>query len=118
MAMHELPVIEKILKVALSHAESNGATKVVRIRTRIGELSDLYEDWMQRYFNYVSKGTIAEGAVLEVQWSPVIFRCEACEKVFPVKIREIQDVVCPGCGKGKVALLSGREFFVKDIEVT
>lgn len=116
--MHELPVIEKILKVALSHAESNGANRIVRIRTRIGELSDLYEEWMQRYFGYVSKGTLAEGAVLEVEWSPAIFRCEACEKVFPVKIREIRDVVCPGCASGRVTFLSGREFFVKEIEVT
>lgn len=116
--MHELPVIEKILRVAISHAESNGAEKVVRIRIRIGELSDLYEEWMQRYFDFVSKGTLAEGAVIEVEWTPVIFRCDGCEKVFPVKIREVKDVVCPGCAGGKVTFLSGREFFVKEIEVT
>ena len=115
--MHELPIIQKIMAVAIKHAESHGAKKIVRIKTRIGELSDLYSDWMQRYFEYVSKGTIAEGAALEVEWSPVIFRCEECEKVFPVKIREIRDVVCPGCGKEKVIFLSGREFFVKEIEV-
>lgn len=116
--MHELPIIEKILKIAINHAESHGAEKVIRVRMRIGELSDLYEEWMQRYFDFASKGTIAEGAVIEVEWTPAIFRCDKCEKVFPVKIREVQDVVCSRCACEKVTFLSGREFFLKEIEVT
>ena len=95
--MHELPVIERITRIAISHAETNLAKKVVRIRIRVGELTDLEEEWMQRYFDFVSKGTLAEGAVLEIEWTPVMFRCDVCAKVFPVKIREVTDVLCPSC---------------------
>ena len=116
--MHELSIIGSIVKIAVTHAEAQKAHRILRIRTRIGELSDFNEEWMHRYFDFVSKGTLAEGAVFEVERSPVIFRCEECEKVFPVKIRELRDVKCPGCVGGKVTLISGREFFVKDIEVT
>lgn len=115
--MHELPVIERITRIAISHAETNLAKKVVRIRIRVGELSDLYEEWMQRYFDFVSKGTLAEGAVLEIEWTPVMFRCDECAKVFPVKIREVTDVLCPSCASGKVTFLSGREYYVKEMEV-
>jgi hydrogenase nickel incorporation protein HypA/HybF len=115
--MHELPVIEQITRIAVSHAETHLAKKVVRIRIRVGELSDLYEEWMQRYFDFVSKGTLAEGAALEIEWTPVMFRCDECAKVFPVKIREGKDIACPGCASGKTTFLSGREYFVREIEV-
>jgi Zn finger protein HypA/HybF involved in hydrogenase expression len=46
-----------------------------------------------------------------------MFRCDECIKVFPVKIREVTDVLCPSCANGKVTYLSGREYFVKEMEV-
>ena len=113
--MHELSIIGPIVKTAVTHTEAQNAHRILRIRARIGELSDFNEEWMQRYFDFVSKGTLAEGAVFELERSPVIFRCEACEKVLPVKIREVRDVICPSCAGGKVTLISGREFFVKDL---
>jgi len=116
--MHELPIIGEILKIAIKHAETNRAGKVIRIKIRVGELSDLFEEWMQRYFDFASKGTLAEGAVLNIEWTPAMFRCGECEKVFPVKIREVKDVICPRCASAKATFLSGREFFVKEIEVT
>ncbi len=115
--MHELPVTENILKVVIRHAGANQAQKVVAVSLRIGELSDLIDEWLQRYFDYLSKGTVAEGAVLRIERSPVIFRCEDCGETFPVKVREVRDVVCPQCGGGKAVFISGREFFIKHIEV-
>jgi hydrogenase nickel incorporation protein HypA/HybF len=115
--MHELPITENILKVVLKHAQADGAQKVVCVHLRIGELSDLIDEWLQRYFDYLSKGTPAEGAALRIERSPVIFRCENCGESFPVKMREVRDIVCPGCGGGKATFVSGREFFIKHIEV-
>ncbi len=115
--MHELPVTENILKVVLRHADEARAQKVVSVSLRIGELSDIIEEWLQRYFDYLSKGTLAEGAALRVERMPVVFRCEGCGESFHVKIREVKDIVCPACGGGKATFVSGREFFIKDIEV-
>jgi hydrogenase nickel incorporation protein HypA/HybF len=115
--MHELPIIERILGIALKHCEANGASRIACVALRVGELTDLNEEWMQRYFAYVSKNTPAEGARLAIEWAPVIFRCNQCEKVFPVQIRRQRDVRCPSCASGQVMLLSGREFFVKHLEV-
>jgi hydrogenase nickel incorporation protein HypA/HybF len=59
--MHELPITESILKIVLKHAEMNSARKVITVHLQVGKLSDLEDDWIQRYFDYLSKGTIAEG---------------------------------------------------------
>jgi hydrogenase nickel incorporation protein HypA/HybF len=115
--MHELAVTEGILKVVLRHAAASGASRVVGVGLRIGELSDLADEWVQRYFDYLSRDTIAAGARIRIDRIPVVFRCETCGEPFPVRLREMKDVACPACGPGKAALVSGREFTVQQIEV-
>jgi hydrogenase nickel incorporation protein HypA/HybF len=115
--MHELAVTEGILKVVLRHAAANGASRVVGVGLRIGELSDLADEWLQRYFDYLSRDTIAAGADIRIERVPVVFRCEACGEPFPVRLSEIRDIACPACGPGKAVLVSGREFTVQQIEV-
>ncbi len=115
--MHELPITENILKVVLRHAEADGAKKVVRVHLRIGELSDIIDEWLQRYFDYLSKGTLAEGAALGIEHIPVTFRCEECGETFPVNVREVQSIRCTACGGARASLLTGREFLIQHIEV-
>jgi hydrogenase nickel incorporation protein HypA/HybF len=115
--MHELPVTERILSVVLRHASANDVTRVVAVNLRIGELSDLLDEWLQRYFDYLSRGTVAEGAAIRIERTPVMFRCNGCRGEFHVDITRMQDIVCPICGGDNVVLVSGREFFIKDIEV-
>ena len=115
--MHELAVTEGILRVVLRHAEANAATRVVTVRLRIGGLSDLMESWLERYFTYLGRGTVAEGARIEVERTPVVFRCGACRSDFTVDLKTIRDVLCPSCGGKDLSLVSGREFFIKGIEV-
>jgi hydrogenase nickel incorporation protein HypA/HybF len=115
--MHELPVTESILNVILRYAGANQVQKVLAIHLEIGELSDLEDEWMQQYFDYVSKGTVAEGAKLKIQRTPVVMRCEECNHSFRVNIREAKEIQCPECGAKKCGLLSGREYRIKNMEV-
>ena len=115
--MHELPVTKSILNIALKHANSNNVERIVSISLRIGELSDLVNEWVQRYFDYLSKDTIAEGAKLDIERSPVVFRCDGCEKSFQVDLKKIKEVICPNCGGKKNTLISGREYYIKNIAV-
>ena len=115
--MHELPVTKSILNIVLRHADANGVGKVVAIDLSIGALSDLEPEWLQSYFDHLSRGTVAEGARIEVERTPVVFRCGTCECDFPADLKTIRDVLCPSCGGKDLSLVSGREFFVKEIEV-
>ncbi len=114
--MHELPVTQSILDIVLKHAKMNGVKKIHAINLNIGELSDLQDEWIQRYFDYISKGSLAEGAKLKIERIPVVFRCNACTESFQVRVREMKDITCPSCGKNDFTLVSGREYYIRDME--
>jgi hydrogenase nickel incorporation protein HypA/HybF len=114
--MHELPITESILKIILKHAQANDVRKVKVIHLRIGRLSDLEDQWIQRYFDYLSKGTLAEGARISIERTPIVMQCSACSTPYECELSKIGDTVCPACG-GKIGtLLSGREYTIKEME--
>jgi hydrogenase nickel incorporation protein HypA/HybF len=115
--MHELPVTESILKIVLQHAPADGVSKIVRIFLEVGELSDLEDEWIQHYFDYLSKGTIAEKAELFIQRIPITFQCDACGHLFEKKRDALQDLQCPACGATECKLVSGRGYYIKNMEV-
>jgi len=115
--MHELPITEDILKVVLKHAQINRVQKVIAIHLQIGKLSDLEDEWIQRYFDYLSKGTLAEGAKLKIERMPIMMQCTNCSTSYEVKASKLGDIACPACGENGATLLSGREYYIKDMEV-
>ena len=115
--MHELPVTESILRVVLTYANQNNVQKVTKIFLEIGEMSDLEDEWMQRYFEYISKDTIASEAKLDIIKKPVVMECGDCNETFQVDIKNDSELLCPGCSSKNSKLISGREYFVKSIEV-
>jgi hydrogenase nickel incorporation protein HypA/HybF len=80
-------------------------------------MRNLEEDWIQRYFNYISKGTKAEKAVIKVRKIPVIFLCKECGNQFSANLREDRKMLCTHCGSFKYDLVSGRELIVEQLEV-
>ena len=115
--MHELQVTERILDVVLKHASGHDVSRIVVIHLRIGELSDLEDEWLQRYFDYLSRDTLAENAELAIEKVPIVVRCDSCAGSFELKKDQLREAVCPDCGESGFRLVSGREYFVKNIEV-
>jgi hydrogenase nickel incorporation protein HypA/HybF len=114
--VHELPITEDILKIALSHGEKNGAKRIVRINLVIGDLTDLIDEWVQRYFEYLAKDSIAAEAKLVIERVPITVMCGQCKKPFVVEKKKL-DFECPVCGQKGTELMRGREFTVKSIEI-
>jgi hydrogenase nickel incorporation protein HypA/HybF len=115
--MHELPITESILKIVLKHAETNNVRQVMSIHLQIGKLSDLEDEWIQRYFDYLSKGTVAEGAKLKIERMPIMVQCNACSTSYKAEVPKLGDLTCPSCGQKDSTFLSGREYYIKDMEV-
>jgi hydrogenase nickel incorporation protein HypA/HybF len=112
--MHELPVTQGMLSIALEHATEAGAHKITAINLVIGEMSGIVDDSIQFYFDFISKGTLAEGASLNFERIPARFRCHSCNIDFsPPEGRW----VCPECHEWSVDIVAGREFYVDSIEV-
>jgi hydrogenase nickel incorporation protein HypA/HybF len=115
--MHELPVIDSILNIVLKHAAINQARQIISITLQVGAMSDLEDEWMQRYFDQLSQGTVAESAILKIIRVPVVGACQSCEHEFEITLSE-RDIVCPECGNTKgFTILSGREYYIKEMEV-
>ena len=114
--MHELSVTQSILEIALDYANRNQATKIIEIHLQIGEITDFDDEWIQRYFDFVSKGTIAEGARLRLTRIPAQLQCQACSFIFPLD-RSTWNSQCPPCQSKDTQLISGREFRIEALEV-
>lgn len=115
--MHELPVTKSIYDIVLRHAANNNATRVISVDLEIGALSDLQSEWMQRYFDHLSRGTVAAEAKLRVNRVPAVFRCKACQQSFEIHSLIDDDLACVQCSSGDLVLQSGRQYMVKSIEV-
>ena len=114
--MHELPVIENILKVVLNHAAKHRVKRVLAIHLEVGELSDLEEQWMQHYFDYLSKGSRAEKARLVIERIPARLQCAQCGEIFPFVTAQDKDNRCPVCAASDCRLIAGQGYFIKNLE--
>ncbi len=112
--MHELSITQSMFDLVLKHAEEAEAKKVKKINLVIGEMTGVVGECVEFYLGFLSKGTIAEGAVLAVKTVPVKATCRDCGETFELK--EL-DWTCPGCGGSSLQISSGRELFVESIEV-
>ena len=115
--MHELSVTKSILDILLKCAVSNDVSRIINVHLRIGEMSDLEGEWIQHYFDYLSKGTVAEGAVIKIKKVPVQFACDKCSAIFSIDIKKVEKILCIKCGSEECTLKSGMEYYVEDMEV-
>ncbi len=113
--MHELSITQRVLEIALQHAGKAGARRIEAINLVIGDLSSVVDDSVQFYFDYLSPGTIAEGARLVFKRIPACYRCRACGREFSPS--HGLDWQCPACERWDVEVLQGREFSIESIEV-
>ena len=114
--MHELPVIENILKVVLAHAVKHRVRKVVAVHLEVGQLSDLEDQWMQRYFDHLSKGSRAEKPRLVIERVPAKLQCAQCGEIFLFMVAHDESNVCPACAAKECRLIAGHGYFVKNLE--
>lgn len=114
--MHELPITKSICQIVLRHAKKSHVKRVIAVNLEIGALSDLQDEWIQRYFDRLSRGTVVEGAKLKTNRVPAVFRCDACQAQFEVNALLDADLSCAQCHSSQVSLVSGREYQVKSME--
>lgn len=112
--MHELPVTQSILEIALKHAKKAEATRITDLYIIMGELSKLVDESIQFYWEIIAKETIAEGARLHFRIVPAEFQCMACFYKYKPDGEEFS---CPKCGAVGVKIIAGEEFSLEAIDV-
>jgi len=112
--MHELPVTQSILEIALRHAAQAGAQRVTDVHLVLGELASVVGDSVQFYWEIVAKDTPAAGAKLHFRRIEARLSCMSCGHLY----RPGGDgLICPACGGAGAKIETGEEFFVEAIEV-
>jgi hydrogenase nickel incorporation protein HypA/HybF len=103
--MHELSITRNI--VAIVSERAHGAT-VARVTLEVGKLSAVIPDAIRFCFDVVAKGTVLEGAQLDVIEIPGRGRCRDCGNDFELR----QLVERCSCGSADVERLAGEELTI------
>jgi hydrogenase nickel incorporation protein HypA/HybF len=116
--MHEMSLAEGVLGViedTLAAQPGGAAGEVVRsVRLEIGRLAAVEIEALRFSFDVVKRGSVADGAALEVIELPGTAWCMQCCDT--VAIAQRGDA-CPVCGSYQLQVTGGDELRVKDIEL-
>jgi hydrogenase nickel incorporation protein HypA/HybF len=108
--MHELGITQNIVAIVSEHAQNK---KVQRVLLEIGKLSAIMPDAVRFCFDICSKGTILEGAILEIKEITGLARCRQCGAEIPLH----KPYGSCSCGSLQLDLIAGEELKIKEIEI-
>lgn len=112
--MHEMSLAEGVLQLVEETARREQASRVSRVILEIGRLAAVEGEALRFCFDVVTRGSLAEGAVLEIIDVPGSGWCLPCGETVPIEERF---GACPKCGSHQVQPTGGTEMRVREIEI-
>ena len=113
--MHELPITQSILDIAIRHGETANANRITDLYIVIGQLSSVIDDSVQFYWDILSKDTIAEGSRLHFERVSASLECLDCGIGYALEDGSL--IPCPQCDSIRVNVIQGKEFRLDSIEI-
>ena len=111
--MHEMSLAASVLQIIEDSARSENFRRVRIVVLEIGKLSAVEPEAMRFCFDAVMRGTLAEGAELQIIETPGAGRCIDCGATIAMQERY---GLCPSCG-GRMQITGGNSMRVKDMAV-
>ena len=112
--MHELPITQSIVEIAVRHGKHANARRVTDIYLVIGQLSSVIDDSIMFYWDIISKDTICEGARVHFKRISAKLKCLDCNHIFTFPNELIP---CTQCNSTLVKIIAGKEFRLDSIEI-
>lgn len=121
--MHEMPVTQSLLRMALEHAEGR---QITDIYLHVGKMSAIVPDSVEVFFEYLSKDTLAEGAKLHFTMMPLEMTCQDCGRPMDLDAWAdetpqaiMQKAFAQGCecGSKQLRVTGGVKFGLTSIDV-
>ena len=112
--MHEMSLAEGVLQLVEDTAKRESARRVKLVVLEIGRMSSVQPEALRFCFDAVTRGSMAEGAALEIVDVPGAGWCMQCAATVPME--ELYGA-CPTCGSHQVQATGGTEMRVKEIEI-
>jgi len=113
--MHEMSLAEGVLQVIEDAARAQSFSHVTTVVLEIGALASVEVEALRFCFDAVMRGSLAEGARLEIVTVPGRGWCLQCST--SVELAESL-AACPRCGSFQVQVTGGSEMRVKELEVS
>ena len=109
--------MREVYRIVSNNARLDNTKRLISVTLRVGEMRDLVGHLVQTYWNYITKGTNAEGSIIKLSVIPTTCKCNKCGYVYAVKIMEMDVLCCPACRFDKATLLTGNEMSIEEVEV-
>ena len=116
--MHEMALTRNVVDIVCAEAERVGASRVGVVRVSVGEARDIVDEIFVDMFAWLARGTVAEGARVELERIPLRVRCRQCGSIYPINVFDESSWPCPLCLQRSYDLVSGMEFTITSIEVS
>ena len=111
--MHELSIVSNIYTIVDDIAHQNNLVKITRVALVIGRMRQVVPVAMEMAFRAVTKDTIAENAILDLKFLPIIMCCKSCG--YSSEIEE-NCFICPECDSVQLDITQGQELVISHIE--
>ena len=104
--MHELSLVTGLLDIVDSYEKMHRFKRVNTLKLAYGRLSCIDSGALQFAFDLQSRGTIAEGAALQLDIRPIVIYCATCGLKMTV---DEYPSPCPHCRGEDVEIKGGGE---------
>ncbi len=112
--MHELAIAESIVKTVLQEAVKREAVKITAVGMKIGVLTDIVPDALEFGFEAITKDTLLEGAILNIEKIDISGKCQDCNKEIVIENFVFK---CPFCKKHNISVEKGNELDISYIDI-
>lgn len=102
------------MQTAEQQAAAHGASRVTRIKLRIGHLAAVVTDALTFSFSIVARDTCAQDATLDIEYVPWRVRCCGCQTDYVVQDELVR---CPRCEHVGGDILTGRELQITELDL-
>lgn len=108
--MHELSLMESVVKQLHSSAAEHGIRKITRVMLVVGKMTMAVPDALRFAFEALQKGDeLLDGAVLDIREEAVACECRDCGYSYEAPNYEF---ICPSCLSPNIKIVRGRDLYI------
>jgi hydrogenase nickel incorporation protein HypA/HybF len=111
--MHEMSLVASLIALVEDERRRQAFTRVRVVRLQVGALGSVEPDALRFCFDAIARGTVVQGARLEIEMCAGEGWCPACSARAPLGERFAD---CPRCGEF-LQMMAGDELRLTELEV-
>ncbi len=112
--MHEYSIMQNIIDMVSEEMRPYCDFELQAFTVQVGAMSGLEPALLESAFEMIRPDTLAEHAKMQINYVPLLCRCENCSNEFEVKSFNF---ICSGCDAPKTIILQGEDTILESLEL-